>query len=153
MNRIGATNVGKIYFAFVALIFSSLLILSTEALGINLGAFQLFEDHREEILAADSIIELSGLAMFRVTVRDTADGNAVQEKATEVLTVLNAHARRLCEERGQRLSVVKPLNFQQVPFQQIYLRDGKHAQVFVFSTEAALLDQTLSSACEGPANS
>ena len=152
MNRIGATNLGKVYFAIVALIFSDLLLLSTETLGINLEAFQLFEDHRKEILAADSIIELSGLAMFKVIVRDTADGNAVQEKATEILTVLNAHARRLCEERGRRLSAVKPINFQQVPFQQIYLKDGKHSQVFVFSTDAALLDQTLSSACEGPAN-
>ena len=154
MNLIGATNALRIYFAFVALIFSVLLLMNTQAQGFNLEAFQVFEDHREEILAAESLIEVSGFAMFKVIVRET-DGdnsNVTAQKAREMLTVLNAHARSICGERGQHLSAAKPINFQQVPFQQIYLKSSKHVQVFVFSTEAALLDQSLISACEGTAN-
>jgi hypothetical protein len=92
--------------------------------------------------------------MFKVIVRET-DGDSrivTKEKATKMLTVLNAHARSLCENRGQRLSAAKPINFQQVPFQQIYLKSSKDTQVFVFSTEITLLDQSLISACEGAAN-
>ena len=128
--------------------------MNTQAQGFNLEAFQVFEDHREEILAAESLIEVSGFAMFKVIVRET-DGdnsNVTAQKAREMLTVLNAHAKSICGERGQHLSAAKPINFQQVPFQQIYLKSSKHVQVFVFSTEAALLDQSLISACEGTAN-
>ena len=154
MNLIGATNALRIYFSFVALIFSVLLLMNTQAQGFNLEAFQVFEDHREEILAAESLIEVSGFAMFKVIVRET-DGdnsNVTAQKAREMLTVLNAHAQSICGERGQHLSATKPINFQQVPFQQIYLKSSNHVQVFVFSTEAALLDQSLISACEGTAN-
>ena len=128
--------------------------MSTQAQGFNLEAFQVFENHREEILAAGSLIEVSGFAMFRVIVRET-DGdnsNVTAQKATEMLTVLNAHARSICGERGQHLSAAKPINFQQVPFQQIYLKSSKLGQVFVFIAQAALLDQSLISACEGTAN-
>ena len=128
--------------------------MNTQAQGFNLEAFQVVEDHREEILTAESLIEVSGFAMFKVIVRET-DGdnsNVTAQKAKEMLAVLNAHAQSICKERGQHLSAAKPINFQQVPFQQIYLKSGKHAQVFVFSTEAALLDQSLISACEGTAN-
>ena len=92
--------------------------------------------------------------MFKVIVGET-DGdnsNVTAQKAREMLTVLNAHAQSICGERGQHLSAAKPINFQQVPFQQIYLKSSKRVQVFVFSTEAALLDQSLISACEGTAN-
>ena len=128
--------------------------MNTQAQGFNLEAFQVFEDHREEILAAESLIEVSGFAMFKVIVRET-DGdnsNVTAQKAREMLTVLNAHAQSICGERGQHLSAAKPINFQQIPFQQIYLKNSEHVQVFVFSTEAALLDQSLISACEGTAN-
>ena len=128
--------------------------MNTQAQGFNLEAFQVFEDHREEILAAESLIEVSGFAMFKVIVRET-DGdnsNVAAQKAREMLAMLNAYAQSICEERGQHLSAAKPINFQQVPFQQIYLKSSKHVQVFVFSTEAALLDQSLISACEGTAN-
>ena len=128
--------------------------MNTQAQGFNLEAFQVFEDHREEILAAESLIEVSGFAMFKVIVRET-DGdnsNVTAQKAREMLTVLNAHAQSIGGERWQHLSAAKPINFQQVPFQQIYLKSSKHVQVFVFSTEAALLDQSLILACEGTAN-
>ena len=128
--------------------------MNTQAQGFNLEAFQVFEDHREEILAAESVIEVSGFAMFKVIVRETDGDNSkvTAQKATQMLTVLNAHARSICGGRGQYLSAAKPINFQQVPFQQIYLKSSEHVQVFVFSTEAALLDQSLISACEGTAN-
>ena len=154
MNRICATNVLRICSAFVALLLSVSLLISTQAQGFNLEAFQVFEDHREEILSAESVIKISGFAMFKVIVRET-DGdnrNVTAQKATEILTVLNAHTQSICGERGQHLSASKPINFQQVPFQQIYLKSSEHVQVFVFSTEAALLDQSLISACEGTAN-
>ena len=128
--------------------------MNTQAQGFNLEAFQVFEDHREEILAAESLVEVSGFAMFKVIVRET-DGdnsNVAAQKAREMLAILNAHAQSICGERGQHLSAAKPINFQQVPFQQIYLKSSKRVQVFVFSTEAALLDQSLISACEGTAN-
>ena len=147
-------NALSICFSFMALVLSDLLLVSTKAEGFNLEAFQVFEDHREEILTADSVIQISGFAMFKVIVRET-DGDSrivTKEKATKMLTVLNAHARSLCEKRGQRLSAAKPINFQQVPFQQIYLKSSKDTQVFVFSTEITLLDQSLISACEGAAN-
>ena len=128
--------------------------MNTQAQGFNLEAFQVFEDHREEILAGESVIEVSGFAMFKVIVRETDGDNrsVTTQKATEILTVLNAHAQSICGERGQHLSAAKPINFQQVPFQQIYLKSSKHVKVFVFSTEVALLDQSLISACEGTAN-
>lgn len=128
--------------------------MNTQAQGFNLEAFQVFEDHREKILAAESLIEVSGFAMFKVIVRETDGDNSnfTAQKAREMLTVLNGHAQSICGERGQQLSETKPINFQQVPFQQIYLKSSKHVQVFVFSTEAALLDQSLIPACEGTAN-
>jgi hypothetical protein len=128
--------------------------MNTQAKGFNLEAFQVFEDHRDEILAAEWVIEVSGFAMFKVIVRET-DGdnsNVTTQKATEMLTVLNAHAQSICRGRGQHLSAAKPIDFQQVPFQQIYLKSSKHVQVFVFSTEVALLNHSLISACEGTAN-
>ena len=128
--------------------------MSTQAQGFNLEAFQVFEDHREEILASESLIEVSGFAMFKVIVRETDGGNSyvTAQKSGEMLTVLNAHAQSICGKRGQHLSASKPINFQQVPFQQIYLKSSKHVQVFVFSTEVALLNHSLISACEGTAN-
>ena len=128
--------------------------MNTQAQGFNLEAFQVFEDHREEVLAADSVIEVSGFAMFKVIVRETDGDNSkvTRQKAAEMLAVLHAHARNLCGERGQQISVAKPINFQRVPFQQLYLKSSEHVQVFVFSTEAALLDQSLISACEGTVN-
>ena len=105
-------NALSICFSFMALVLSDLLLVSTKAEGFNLEAFQVFEDHREEILTADSVIQISGFAMFKVIVRET-DGDSrivTKEKATKMLTVLNAHARSLCEKRGQRLSVAKPIN-------------------------------------------
>ena len=128
--------------------------MNTQAQGFNLEALHVFEDHREEILAAESLVEVSGFAMFKVIVRET-DGdnsNVTAQKAREMLTVLNAHAQSICGERGQHLSAAKPINFQQVPFQQIYLKSSKRVQAFVFSAQAALLDQSLISACEGASN-
>ena len=128
--------------------------MNTQAQGFNLEALHVFEDHREEILAAESLVEVSGFAMFKVIVRET-DGdnsNVAAQKAREMLAMLNAHAQSICEERGQHLSTAKPINFQQVPFQQIYLKSSKRIQVFVFSAQAALLDQSLISACEGASN-
>ena len=128
--------------------------MNTQAQGFNLEAFHVFEDHREEILAAESLIEVSGFAMFKVIVRETDgdNGNVTAQKAREMLTVLNTHGESICGVRGQHLSAAKPINFQQVPFQQIYLKSSKSVQVFVFSAKAALLDQSLISACEGTAN-
>jgi hypothetical protein len=154
VNRTSVTNGFRICFSFVALVLSDLFLASTKAEGLNLEAFQVFEDHREEILTADSIIEISGFAMFKVIVREAVgDGRIVtKEKAAEMLIALNAYALRLCGERGQRLSAANPINFQQVPFQQVYLKSSKDIQVFVFSTEAALLDRSLILACEGAIN-
>ena len=128
--------------------------MNTQAQGFNLEAFQVFEDHREEILASESLIEVSGFAMFKVIVREPSgdNSNVTAQKAAQMLTVLNAHGESICGGRGQHLSAAKPINFQQVPFQQIYLKSSEQVQVFVFSTEAALLDQSLISACEGTAN-
>lgn len=76
--------------------------MNTQAQGFNLEAFQVFEDHREEILAGESVIEVSGFAMFKVIVRETDGDNrsVTTQKATEILTVLNAHAQSICGERG-----------------------------------------------------
>jgi len=154
VNRTCATNVLRVCSAFVALVLSVSLLMSTQAQGFNLEAFQVFEGHREEILSAESVIKISGFAMFKVIVRepDGDNSNVTAQKAIEMLTVLNAHAQSICGKRGQHLSASKPINFQQVPFQQIYLKSSEYVQVFVFSTEAALLDQSLISACEGTAN-
>ena len=94
MNRIGATNASRISFAFVALVLSVSLFMNTQAKGFNLEAFQVFEDHRDEILAAEWVIEVSGFAMFKVIVRET-DGdnsNVTTQKATEKTVCFNLKA-------------------------------------------------------------
>ena len=135
---------------FFALAFAS---FNSHGGGINLAAFEIFEENRNEVLSAESVIELSDLAMFKLTVSTPADDNVspTREKADQMLVILRDYAQRVCKYRGQHLSTSRPIDFREVPFQQIYLKRDAGVQVFVLSTDKALLDQSLGSACEDTA--
>ena len=72
--------------------------MNTQAQGFNLEAFQVFEDHREEILAAESLIEVSGFAMFKVIVRET-DGDNSNVTAQKAFVFLQHASNGVLRER------------------------------------------------------